>query len=1028
MTEKQQTWLSLQDSLGLNESKQSSSKKEKPSTSATEAKSNAPKINKPKVQPEPSVKSAPKQQKINKPVKKKEEGSSVPKTEGKSKTVKKTSAQKAPAKKKTKEGSSSGSVKKLPKNVKQLDHITAGNKNNPYAVPNGKKQEEANTDTNVLQTIVSSEQTKKVVKKADKAVGKAYRKAKSLATKEKKEKAKKQKHTKYKQDFTQTMVPIKEIKYGIIMTTTGQYVKILEILPIDYFSFTPTIKNRIIETYKQIFQNTTKEIHLKVINDTNNPKRLTDYIKQRCEEEKYQRGLSQKVIDCAQDKINHINELSDNVSITSRFFLIYKYEGNSDDINEIYAELEGNKQHFMNVFRQIGNPVIDYDSLSEETFQTADILYYFFNRTTSRSESLQERINRVVSDCNLYNASHPDKRNVYDGDFLACKGMKFVRSDYIFEDGVYKTWLGIKRDSFPSRAYAAWINNFSSYGAGNELDVYIKKLPKQTVRYLLGQKSKLDRNLAPMKAQSTEKYKAFLPRAQNTAKILDALDAGDDLFQVVLIITLTADTLKGLRFLKQSVVKSLDAQRIFTEDSWQYTREYYNATLPLMEMPASLLTRLNHNFLTSSLQTLYPFTAFELCDHTGYVLGTRQGAIPSIVAFNNFNTKIATNANMILVGSSGSGKTYSSEILARSMRVTGIRTMFILPVKGYEYERGCNAIDGSFIRLRPGHNDCINIMEIRPEQSIDRDALSDDTAYAETSLLTKKIAFLTTFIQLLNANREFTPEIFSTMSSVLTKLYATFDITEDNDSIWADKKKRKLKPMPHIVDMYDAFQEVTLLEGVATILKEFTSGAFRNFNRDTNVDLDNKYICFDVDEQEIQKKYLPALLYIAFDCCYGLVKQNRLSKDMIFFDEVWKMLVTESAAEQVKDIAKLIRGYGGGVAFATQELNDFMSNTYGASIMANCDTRLILKLKDNELPIVTKHIVLSEEEQADIIGFDRGMGLLLAGRNRVRINISASQKEDRDFTTDPNKLKQYAEQEAAAAKNNLPKRKKIKAK
>ncbi len=88
--------------------------------------------------------------------------------------------------------------------------------------------------------------------------------------------------------------------------------------------------------------------------------------------------------------------------------------------------------------------------------------------------------------------------------------------------------------------------------------------------------------------------------------------------------------------------------------------------------------------------------------------------------------------------------------------------------------------------------------------------------------------------------------------------------------------------------------------------------------------------------------------------------------------------------------------------------------------MANCDTRLILKLKDNEIPFVTKHIVLSEEEQADIIAFQRGTGLLLAGRNRIRINIEASLKEDRDYTTDPNKLKEYAINDA---KINPPKKK-----
>lgn len=967
MTEKQQTWQSLRGCLEQNKSLCSSN------TSETFSKIDTEKSPKTKIQTaqiEPSAK-----------IKK-----SIPKEE--------TETKKKP----------------LPKNVRQIEHVMAGNKNNAYRVPSAKKTKK-DSNTSLAEDIVRSKQVQATVRAADRGVGKLYRKAKKISAIKKNKPPKITKSQKYAQGYTQEIVPVKEIKYGIIKTTTGMYVKILEILPIDYYSFTPSQKNKVISNYRQIFENTTKEIHLKVINDTNNPKRITEYIKQRCEEEKYQRGIDDKVVECAQDRINFINELCQEISITSRYFLIYKYEGKSDDINEIFAEMESMKVHFTNVFRLMGNTVIEHDSLADETFATADILYYYLNRTTYREESLQHRINRIVSDCSFYNQQHSDKRDVYDGDFLAPKGAKFIKSDHIFQDGMYKTWFALKRDSHPSEVEAAWVDLFTSYGAGNELDIYIKKLPRETALYLLGKKADLDNEIAKYKMQSSQKWREFAPKLANTKSILSEMENGEDLFEVTIIITLASETIKGLRFLKSSILKGLASKKLYVEDAWQYTYDYYKATLPLMEMPASLFARTNHNYLTSSLQSLYPFTSFELCDTTGTVLGVKQHS-NTLVAYNPFNTKISTNANIIITGGSGSGKTYSTEVLARSMRITGIRTMFILPVKGYEYERGCKAIGGSFIRIGPGKKDCINIMEIRPEQSIDRDMLTDNIAYSETSLLAKKTAFITTFIQLLNANQEFTPEIYSLMSSVITNLYGQFNITSDNNSIWEDKRHTKLRRMPVISDLYNAFMEHSMLESCARILLEFINGQFKNFNGQTNVDLNNNYLCFDVDEQDMQKKYLPACLYIAFDVCYSLVKQNRLSKDMIFFDEVWKMLITESAAEQVRDMAKLIRGYGGGVAFATQEINDFMNSSYGASVMANCDTRLVMKLNDNEISLVSKHILLTEDEKDDIMAFHRGQALFLAGNNRIRIDIKASKKEDRDFTTDPNKRKQYAEEEA----------------
>ena len=109
-----------------------------------------------------------------------------------------------------------------------------------------------------------------------------------------------------------------------------------------------------------------------------------------------------------------------------------------------------------------------------------------------------------------------------------------------------------------------------------------------------------------------------------------------------------------------------------------------------------------------------------------------------------------------------------------------------------------------------------------------------------------------------------------------------------------------------------------------------------------------------------------------------------------------------------------------------------MSNPYGSSILANCDTRLLLKLKDTEMSLVSKHIMLTDDEQSQILSFDRGQALLLAGKNRMAINISASLKDDRDFTTDPNKLRQYALEEAQeeavkkqARMQNIKKRRQI---
>ena len=911
---------------------------------------------------------------------------------------------------KVKKSPASSAPTKKVKKPKQMVYDPVGNKNNPaYAPKSLAKKELKGKNTSFAEDMLNSKAVKSAGAEADKMVGKAYRAITKKTNKPKKEKKKKTR--KYPQGFSQSLVPIKAIKYGIIQTTSGQYVKILEILPIDYYSLSPTLKNRVIDDYERVFHNTSSNIHIKVINDTSNPKRLIDYIKQRCEEENYQRGLAKKVIKCAQAKIDHIRQLSDNSSITKRYFFIYRYEGKEPSFENAYYELETMKLHYESVFREMGNSVVEYDTIQESTMATADILYYYLNRKSYRDEQLQERIARMVNDCNLYNQTSGENRDVYDGDFLAPKGAKFISNDLIFIDGTYKTWLALSDNGHPQMAEAGWIDQLA-IGNGSELDIWIKRLNHEYVQHMLEQKIMIDVTSAKEKASNPTKQEEILSKARNASYITTAMASGEDLFDCVIIITLSAPSIKELRIKKKALVQQLNSKRFYTEDAWQYTYEYFNATLPLMEMPNALFMRNKHNYLTSSLKSLYPFTAFEMYDPTGFMLGNSENN--SIVSINLFNTSIVNNANMALIGSSGSGKTFTSQILAYSMRLTGIRTMFILPVKGYEYKRGCLAISGSYIKLGPGQKDVINPCAIIPEQKIDKDLLADTIAYDQASQLAKKISFLITWIQLHEPKKEFSTKVISLMSTALTEMYFQFGITEDNESIWEDKASRKLKVMPVVSDMYNIFNQYSDLEEVASILLDYINGPFANFNAPTNVDLDNKYIVFDVDEADMAKKYLPPMLWIAFDCCYGLAKQSRLSKDIIFLDEVWKMMSTDAASEQVKEMVKLIRGYGGGVVIATQELGDFLANSSGASVLNNTATKLLLHLEDTDCETVSQHIPLSEIERTNIVRYPRGSALLLSGKNRVSVSIKPSKSEERAFTTDPTLLARFAEEDKKA--------------
>ena len=106
------------------------------------------------------------------------------------------------------------------------------------------------------------------------------------------------------------------------------------------------------------------------------------------------------------------------------------------------------------------------------------------------------------------------------------------------------------------------------------------------------------------------------------------------------------------------------------------------------------------------------------------------------------------NANAIILGSSGSGKTFLEQLLGRAMRLTGMKVMFVLPMKGHEYQKGCEKLGGTYIKLSPGTANCVNLFEIRPESRLDENMVAESAEYIKASLLSKKMTQIKTFIHL----------------------------------------------------------------------------------------------------------------------------------------------------------------------------------------------------------------------------------------------------------------------------------------
>ena len=293
-------------------------------------------------------------------------------------------------------------------------------------------------------------------------------------------------------------------------------------------------------------------------------------------------------------------------------------------------------------------------------------------------------------------------------------------------------------------------------------------------------------------------------------------------------------------------------------------------------------------------------------------------------------------------------------------------------------------------------------MEIRPTLSPEMELIDEADYMEDESLLMQKIQQLMLFFSLLVP--DMTNEEEQILDDALIKTYAEFGITEDNASLYEDIGNPKMKRMPVLGDLQRNLLKEPLAKRLAVVLSKFVTGSAQSFNRQTNVDLSNKYIVLDLSE--LKGKLLPIGMMIALDFVWDKIKSDRTQKKAVMIDEIWQLIGASSnklAAEFCLTIFKTIRGYGGAAISATQDLSDFFGledGKYGRAIINNSQNKIILNLEPDEAKYVQDVLKLTKTELRSITNFERGEALVYANNNKIPVIIKASDAEKEIITTD----------------------------
>ena len=794
-------------------------------------------------------------------------------------------------------------------------------------------------------------------------------------------------------------VPIEKIQNGVIYTKDHRYIKVAEVVPVNFLLRSAQEQRSIIYSFISYLKISPAKVQFKVLTKRADIDRHVETVRKELERETdpHCRALQE-------DYLRLVRQLGSREAITRRFFLIFEYEelpgtrrGHEEE--EAIASLQTAARTASNYLRQCGNTVLMPE---DEDLAASEILYNILCRRESNEEPFTQKVKRVLAE---YMAEGRSLDNIPSNEFYAPGQIDFTHGHYICIDGIYYTYLLVPSSGYKSQVPAGWLSLIVNAGDGIDLDMFLTRQPKDRMIRKLGQQLRINRSKIKETSDTNTDFDDLDGAIQSGYFLKDGLGNNEDFYYLNLLITITAGSIDDLEWKSAEMKKLLLSQDMDVQTCSFCEEQAFLSSLPLVSLERRLYERSKRNVLTLGAASCYPFTSYEMCDDNGILLGVNKHN-NSLIIVDIFDSRAYKNANIAILGTSGAGKSFTMQLMATRMRRKGIQVFIVAPLKGHEFHRACSNIGGEFIQISPASRNCINVMEIRKvDKSVDEML---DGPGVEKSLLAAKIQRLHIFFSLLVP--DMSHEERQLLDDALIRTYALKGITHENTTLEDPERPGQYRTMPVLGDLYEVLKQSADTKRLANIINRLVNGSARTFNQQTNVSLDNKYTVLDISE--LTGDLLTVGMFVALDFVWDKAKENRTEEKAIFIDECWQLIGANSnrlAAEFVLEIFKIIRGYGGSAICATQDINDFFAledGKYGKGIINNAKTKILLNLEEEEARRVQSILHLSEAEVMEITHFERGSGLISTNNNNVTVEIKCSQMEKELITTDRRELQE----------------------
>jgi hypothetical protein len=423
----------------------------------------------------------------------------------------------------------------------------------------------------------------------------------------------------------------------------------------------------------------------------------------------------------------------------------------------------------------------------------------------------------------------------------------------------------------------------------------------------------------------------------------------------------------------------------------------FKAVAPFFTIQKDLTEYFKRNILTSSFTGGFLFNTNTFIDKEGYCFGINQNG--GIIIFNIWKKDYdRTNSNMVIVGSSGSGKSLATKHIIYN-ELPRTKLLIIDPEAEYTYL--AKNLKGKIIECGGSNSGyTLNPLQVR----INKDDEENLNALAI------HFQFLHTFFEILFPS--LTDIEFSILDRVLEELYLKFNITTNTDvSRLENTEFPLLEDLYYLLENKNKVEYKPEYEKLLSLIRPISIGqASSLWNGYTDITVDTGLTVFNTKNmQEFQIQYKRAQYYNIMSYAWEIISKNKDEFDCLIADECHVLVDPNipQTLEYVRNISKRARKYNSSIIVITQSIEDFLNEKiklYGQSLLANSTYKLFFKMDGQDLRDVVKVFSLSKKEEELIYNAKRGECLLSAGNRKIFVNVKVPHKElqiiDEHFKSD----------------------------